>query len=68
MRKRSSAEPGWAPATIPAGTPIATATRRAESVRASVGSARSQSAVVTGRFEEVRAAEIALARPGRRTS
>jgi hypothetical protein len=52
MRKRSSAEPGWAPATIPAGTPIATATRSAESVSTSVGSARSQSVVVTGRLRK----------------
>jgi hypothetical protein len=34
---------------IPEGTPIATATRRDSSVSTIVGSARSRSAVVTGR-------------------
>ena len=46
---RSHAEPRWAAATMPEGTPIATATSRAHAISTSVGSARSRIAVVTGR-------------------
>ena len=49
MSSRSHQEPWLAPATMPDGTPIRSATSSELTVRTSVGSARSQSAWVTGR-------------------
>ena len=49
MSKRSHQDPWLAPATIPEGTPIRSATNSEVAIRTSVGSARSQSAWVTGR-------------------
>ena len=49
MSPRSHHDPWYAPATIPEGTPISTATNSPPAIRTSVGSVRSHSACVTGR-------------------
>ena len=49
IRVRSQIEPRWAAATMPEGTPMTTATSRAQAISMRVGSARSTIAVTTGR-------------------